>query len=258
MTITQAICTKNARYRANEPLTPTGVVLHSIGTPQPDARVLQGIWQRKESPYVTHYVLDDVRVLQTMPHNRKCWHVGAPGNGRWLGIELCEPKEIRYTGGASFRVLDRAAARAYCEKTYENAVQLLAKLCRDYGWDPDTAILTHYEVTRRHLSQTDHVDPEHLWTGLGLPYSLTTLRAAVKAAMGGGSETAPAVSEATPQLRRVTASVLNVRSGPGTDYAVTTTVRRGGVYTITAERDGWGRLKSGAGWVSLRYLEPLS
>lgn len=54
---------------------------------------------------------------------------------------------------------------------------------------------------------------------------------------------------------RITANTLNVRAGAGTSYKVTTTVKKGGVYTITAEQNSWGKLKSGAGWISLKYTE---
>ena len=50
---------------------------------------------------------------------------------------------------------------------------------------------------------------------------------------------------------KILASVLNVRAGAGTTYKVNTTVKKGGVYTIVAENGGWGKLKSGAGWISL-------
>lgn len=59
---------------------------------------------------------------------------------------------------------------------------------------------------------------------------------------------------------KVTASVLNVRKGPGTGYGISTTVKKGEVYTIVAESsgtgsdNGWGKLKSGAGWISLDYV----
>ena len=44
MRITEAICSGNRRYKAAEKLTPQGVVLHSIGTPQPSADVLLYVW----------------------------------------------------------------------------------------------------------------------------------------------------------------------------------------------------------------------
>ena len=52
---------------------------------------------------------------------------------------------------------------------------------------------------------------------------------------------------------KVTADVLNVRAGAGTNYKVNTQVRKGEVYTIVGESNGWGKLKSGAGWISLKY-----
>jgi hypothetical protein len=44
---------------------------------------------------------------------------------------------------------------------------------------------------------------------------------------------------------------LNVRKGPGTSYSVVTVVKPGEVFTIVEEKNGWGKLKSGAGWISL-------
>lgn len=52
---------------------------------------------------------------------------------------------------------------------------------------------------------------------------------------------------------KVTAYALNVREGPGTSYVKTDCIRDKGTYTIVGERDGWGRLKSGLGWISLAY-----
>lgn len=52
---------------------------------------------------------------------------------------------------------------------------------------------------------------------------------------------------------KITADVLNVRAGAGTNYKVNTQVRKGEVYTIVGESNGCGKLKSGAGWISLKY-----
>lgn len=53
----------------------------------------------------------------------------------------------------------------------------------------------------------------------------------------------------------ITATALNVRSGPGTNYKINTVVHEGEVYTIVAEKNGWGQLLSGAGWISLKYTK---
>lgn len=62
-----------------------------------------------------------------------------------------------------------------------------------------------------------------------------------------------------PYLVKVSISDLNIRKGPGTNYARTKYIPKG-VYTIVEESDGkgatkWGKLKSGAGWISLDYVK---
>ena len=52
---------------------------------------------------------------------------------------------------------------------------------------------------------------------------------------------------------KVTANSLNVRSGPGTNHNVVTTVKKNQVYTIVETSNNWGKLKSGAGWICLDY-----
>lgn len=61
----------------------------------------------------------------------------------------------------------------------------------------------------------------------------------------------------TFKVKIVNCSVLNVRKGPGTSYSVATSVKKGEVYTITQTQNGWGKLKSGAGWISLSYTQKI-
>ena len=62
-----------------------------------------------------------------------------------------------------------------------------------------------------------------------------------------------------PFTVKVSISDLNIRKGPGTDYAKTGKFTGKGVFTIVEVQSGqgasagWGRLKSGAGWISLDY-----
>lgn len=56
---------------------------------------------------------------------------------------------------------------------------------------------------------------------------------------------------------RITADALNVRSGAGTQYKINTVVHKNEVYTIVGEKNGWGKLKSGAGWISLKYTKRI-
>ena len=57
---------------------------------------------------------------------------------------------------------------------------------------------------------------------------------------------------------KVTAAALNVRNGPGANYAVSTIIRDKGTYTIIEESNKcWGKLKSGAGWINLNYTKKI-
>ena len=65
-----------------------------------------------------------------------------------------------------------------------------------------------------------------------------------------------------PYKVKVTADVLNIRKGAGTNYGTNGAIRDRGVYTIVAESTGkgakmWGKLKSGAGWISLDYTKKV-
>ena len=56
-------------------------------------------------------------------------------------------------------------------------------------------------------------------------------------------------------LVRINTDVLNIRQGPGIEYKVTDQIRDRGIYTILEVKDNWGKLKSGAGWISMKYVE---
>lgn len=60
-----------------------------------------------------------------------------------------------------------------------------------------------------------------------------------------------------PYVVRITASALNVRAGAGTTYKINTVVHKNEAYTIVQEQNGWGKLKSGAGWISLKYTKKV-
>ena len=52
---------------------------------------------------------------------------------------------------------------------------------------------------------------------------------------------------------------LNVRQEPNTLSKINTKVYQNQVFTIVEEKDGWGKLKSGAGWISLnaKYVQKM-
>ena len=68
---------------------------------------------------------------------------------------------------------------------------------------------------------------------------------------------ASATVQMSNYLVKVSTHSLNVRKGPGVSYDISTTVKKGDVFTITETKNGWGKLKSGAGWISLGYTQRL-
>ena len=68
------------------------------------------------------------------------------------------------------------------------------------------------------------------------------------------TEAATLPVEAEPVYVQVTTSVLNVRSGPGTDYDKVDTVKSGQILQATLE-DGWYKIDSG--YVSAEYVKEI-
>ena len=56
---------------------------------------------------------------------------------------------------------------------------------------------------------------------------------------------------------KVTADVLNIRAGAGTNFKVIGQLRKFDLCTIIAEKNNWGKLKNGAGWICLDYVQKL-
>ena len=60
-----------------------------------------------------------------------------------------------------------------------------------------------------------------------------------------------------PYKVKITSQALNVRKSPTENSEVTAQVRHGYVFTIVDEKEGWGKLKSGAGWINLTYTQKV-
>ena len=195
MKLAESILTRNPCYAAGRKITVKGLMLHSVGCPQPKASVFINSWNSPaHDSSCVHGFIDgnDGTVYQTLPWNHRGWHCGSgnkgSGNNTHIGVEMCEPACIKYTAGSNFTCSDMAAAKAVAKRTYETAVELFAMLCEKYSLDPlaDGVIISHKEGCSRGIA-SNHGDPEHLWTQLGMGYTMDGFRKAVKAAMGSPS-----------------------------------------------------------------------
>ena len=188
--IVEAVVTANKCYQAAIPLHPQGIMLHSIGCPQPNAAVMAHRYNTYQpdgqSVCVHGFVQRDGTYYHTLPYNLRAWHCGGSANQTHIGIEMTEPASIVYTGGASWRDLDPAATEAHVRGTYAAAVELFAQLCTQYALDPleDGVIISHAEGAARGIASA-HADPTHLWRAFGL--TMGGFRADVAAKMAAGN-----------------------------------------------------------------------
>lgn len=188
MNLIESILTKNPCYLAGSKITVKGLMLHSVGCSQPSAQVFVRTWNTADRAVqaCVHGFIDANTgyVYQTLPWDHRGWHAGGSANNTHIGVEMCEPDCIQYTSGANFKCTDTARAKAMVERTYKSAVELFAHLCNKYGLNPlaDGVIISHSEGNKRGVA-SNHADPEHLWKGLNLPYTMDGFRKDVKAAM---------------------------------------------------------------------------
>lgn len=182
MQITERFAVKNKCYQAGAPLTPRGIMLHSVGTPQPSAAVFARSFNQYQpggtSVCVHAFVQADGTVYQTLPWEMIAWHCGGSANGTHIGVEMTEP-----SAG-----MTRDEAAEQIAGTYRTAVELFAALCRQYGLDPvqDGVIIGHAEGHRRGVA-SNHADPELLWRTYDMGYTMDGFRADVAEAMGNGA-----------------------------------------------------------------------
>ena len=189
MKLIEKIMTKNPCYTSGRKITVKGLMLHSVGCPQPSAMAFIKNWN--SSSYrnaCVHAFIDanDGTVYQTLPWNHRGWHCGASGNNTHIGVEMCEPACIKYTGGSTFICSNVNAAKAAVKRTYDAAVELFAIRCKEYNLNPlaKGVIVSHKEGCALGIA-SNHGDPEHLWNQLGTGYTMDGFRRDVKAKMDG-------------------------------------------------------------------------
>ena len=186
MNLIDSILTKNSCYIAGKKITVKGLMLHSVGCSQPSASVFVRNWNNPTIQACVHGFIDANTgdVYQTLPWEPRGWHSGGSANNTHIGVEMCEPDCITYTKGAYFQCSDKERAKVMVDRTYKSTVELFAFLCNKYELNPldEGVILAHNEGYARGLA-SNHADPEHLWKGLNLPYTMDGFRRDVKVAM---------------------------------------------------------------------------
>ena len=270
MQIIQQFTTKNQTYTNPKKINVKGIVLHSTGCAQPKASVYINSFNSPSVQKSVHaFLQEDGQVFQTLPWDYKAWHVGSGANGSYntdhIGIEMCEPGTIKYSGGAQWTDLNPEATKRSIINLYNVSVELFAMLCKTYNLNPlqDGVIVSHYEPHQRGKG-SGHVDPKHLWDKFGL--TMDQFRRDIAAKMGGvnpianPSSNIPAntatVIDTTQHLAQVSVNpgdTLNVRKEPnGTIIG-----KLGNKFIVSVDsidNKGWAKLTTG-GYVANSYLK---
>lgn len=271
MNLHQLFLTKNDCYKAGRTIIPKGIMVHSTGANNPNLRRYVGPddgllgrntsgnhWNNPKpggSQVCVHAFIGKLKdgsiaTYQTLPWNFRGWHAGGSANDTHIGFEICE---------------DNLSDGTYFSKVYQEAVELCAYLCKQYGLTSQD-VICHSEGHARGIA-SNHADVMHWFPKHGK--SMDTFRGDVQAMLDDGTK-----SDAedrpphlfTPYRVRVTVTDLNIRKGPGTNHATQGRFTGAGVFTIVEEAQGpgaskWGLLKSYApernGWISLDYATKL-
>ena len=149
------------------------------------------------------------------------------------------------------------------DKAYNALLDLVTDICKRNGktkilWFGDKNKTLAYTPKANEMVMTVH----RWFANKSCPGDyLYNLHDEIAAEVNRRLSTGGAGATVEPYLVRVTISDLYIRKGPGTNYGKNGFIKPG-VYTIVAESNGtgaskWGKLKSGAGWISLDYAKPL-
>lgn len=141
------------------------------------------------------------------------------------------------SSSVGFQIIDRYD-RGDAVKDVQNKLIKLGYSCKSSGYYDDDTFEAVCSFQDAHGLGVD---------GIVGYQTMTALNKAVEEA---GNSAAKVV--------KVTANVLNIRKGAGTNYAITGAIRDKGIYRVVSESVGtgaskWGKLSDGRGWISLDY-----
>lgn len=163
MNLHTCFLTKNDCYKAGKTLNVQGLMLHSTGAPNtnlsryvgPDDGLLganrYGNHWNQPTPdgrqvcvhgFIGELKDGSIATYQTLPWDMRGWHAGGSANNTHIGVEICE---------------DNLTDGAYFSAVYQEAVELFAYLCKQFGLDPLKNIICHAEGYKQGIA-SNHGD----------------------------------------------------------------------------------------------------
>lgn len=263
MKLKKCLFTNNDCYKKAQKIKPEGIVVHSTGANNanlkryvgPDDGLLgknlfNNHWNKPKVSKCVHGFIGkdknkDVQVYQTLPFNYACWGVGSGKKGSYnykpayIQFEICE---------------DNLKDETYFKNAFELAIEFCVYLCEKYNISVKN-IVSHHEAYERGYG-SNHKDCDHWLKKFGK--DMNWFRNEVEKKLN-PPKTEEIVGVKVNYLVKINTAELNVRALPNAKKTtkINTTVKKGEVFTIVEEYKGWGKLKSGAGWISLNYTKKI-
>ena len=96
MKIIENYLTRNRCYTNGIKINVRGLMLHSVGYPQPSAAVFMRNWNTPSVSVCVHgFIEPDGEVYQCLPWNVEGWHGGGSSKYTHIGVEMTEPASIK-------------------------------------------------------------------------------------------------------------------------------------------------------------------
>ena len=228
--------TKNRNHKIDT------ITIHCV-VGQLSVETLGNVFASKDRQASSNYgVGSDGRIGMYVEEKDRSWCSSSSSNDhRAITIEVASDSKEPY---------------AVNSKAYSALIKLLVDICKrndikELKWKADKSLIGRIDkqnMTVHRWFANKSCPGTYLYAHMG------DIAAQVNKTLGVSNVAKePASTEFKSYKVRVNVSILNVRKGPGLNYFVSTQIKDKGVYTIVEEKRGWGRLKSGAGWVSLDF-----
>lgn len=280
--IKQNLTTVNYTKRNNRK--PEWIVLHYTAGDGDTAKNNTDYFKSTDRQASAHYFVDEKEIWMCVDPSNDAWSVGGGYSGTYFGkctnqnsinIEMCSEY-----GDNGYYIN---------KETFTNTIELTKTLMKQYNI-PLSNVIRHFDVNKKicpapfvndqsqwetfraHLSVTPHIIKEIYRVATKYENGVYKNQKGAFVVLDNAKKCCDAnkgtqvfdwkgnkVYPTTAKYYRVvvTTDVLNVRTGPGTNYDIATQVHRDDVYTIVAESGNWGKLKSGVGYICLDYTEKL-
>ena len=235
-----------------------------------------------------HYFVDDVSIYQVVEDNKGAWHIGnsktAPNNQNSLGVEMCCKNGV-VTEKTEENTLQLVK---YLMKKYNVPIANVrthaevtnyGKTCPNWSanswqrWKNFKSKLVSPSTTTSvkvgdkvkvkstattYANSTKNI-PQWVKNGTYTVSKVDSSKVLLKEITSwvNLSDIDKVGTTFTSYTVKITTDILNVRQTASATSKVVTTVKKGQVFTIVDEENGWGKLKSGAGWINLSYTKRI-